>query len=223
VRWVLGIAVLLGVAIPQALFAQAPPIPAPASSSLQTMPRLQSSSATQEASTRAAETQTAWLLNLPDFRTSGATYALLETNEGNEVPAAVSSSGRSASNKAGSNLAFRPTMESEKPPTRLWRTLLVVQHGAAVFDAWSTRNAIQNGGHELNPLFRPFAGSDAIYAATQVGSGLFDYLGHRMMTSKRGWMRRWWWVPQVAGTIGSLFSGAHNLTISQGKPGGLTP
>jgi hypothetical protein len=224
VRWVLGIAVLLCMAIPQALFAQSPSIPVQASSSWQAKPPLQASSATPEAPTRAVGTQTVWLLNVPDFRNGSGRYALLEMNGENEEPASLAPSNRSASNKAASNLAFRPAIESRKPPVQLWRALLVVQHGAAVFDAWSTRDAIQNGGaHELNPLFRPFAGSNAIYAATQVGSGLFDYLGHRMMTSKKSWMRRWWWVPQVAGTIGSLFSGAHNLAISQGKPGGPTP
>lgn len=220
-RLVLGIAVLLCLASPQTAVAQAPLISHKVNSSWQATPRLHATSGIEEAP---GEEQTVLLSNLPDFRTDPGRYALLETNERNEAPATVSSSDRSASKRTRSNLAFRPTMDLGKPPARLWRTLLIVQHGAAVFDAWSTRNAIQNdGAHELNPLFRPFAGSDAIYAATQVGSGLFDYLGHRMMTSKKGWMRRLWWVPQVAGTIGSLFSGAHNMITAQGRPPGSAP
>lgn len=224
-RLVFGALVLMAVAIPQTLFAQASGTEAStvqAVSSSQAASGLQPSPA--RASTRLGVEQTALLLNLPAFRTDPGRYALMETSEGNKAPATVSSSEPSGSYRVGSKIAFRPTLESRKPPIKLWRTLLIVQHSAAVFDAWSTRDAIQNrGAHELNPLFRPFAGSNAIYAATQVGSGLFDYLGHRMMKSRKGWMRRLWWLPQVAGTVGSLFSGAHNLVIAQGRPPSVIP
>lgn len=220
-RLVLGLAVLLCLASPQAAVAQAPPTNLLSGSRSQTMSRLEASSTTDAAP---GVGETALLPNLPDFRGNPGRDALLEATEGNDAPVAVASSDRSTSNKAESKLAFRQGMQPEKPPIQVWRTLLFVQHGAAVFDAWSTRDAIQNdGAHELNPLFRPFAGSNAIYAATQVGPSLLDYLGHRMMTSKKSWMRKWWWVPQVAGTIGSLFSGTHNLIIAQGGPPRLAP
>lgn len=123
------------------------------------------------------------------------------------------------SDKPANKTAFRPASAPKRAPIRLWRTLVVMQHSAAVFDAWSTREAIQNAGaHELNPFFRPFSGSNAIYAATQIGSGLFDYLGYRMMKSKRQWMRKFWWIPQLAGTAGALFSGVHNLGLAPGMP-----
>lgn len=224
-RWMLGIVVLLSVAIPQAAVAQTAKTDSstiPAISSWQAVPRLQVFSVPAEVPARADETPR--FLSLPDFPTDRGTFATLETNERNAASTAVPSGDRSVLKKAGSEAAFRPAWESRKPPTRLWRTLLIVQHGAAVFDAWSTRDAIQNGGaHELNPFFRPFAGSGAIYAATQVESGLFDYLGRWMMKSKRGWIRRLWWIPQVAGTAGSLFSGARNLAIAQGRPTSLVP
>lgn len=107
---------------------------------------------------------------------------------------------------------------------RLWYVLTVVQHSAATFDAWSTRRIIESGqGHELNPLMRPFASSNGLYAAVQVGPGLLDYLGRRMMNSPRRWVRRLWWLPQVAGTAASLWSGGHNLRVADRSAPCLTP
>jgi hypothetical protein len=100
----------------------------------------------------------------------------------------------------------------EKPRRRDWIALSIAQHGAATFDAWSTRLVISKQGQELNPLLRPFAGNPSLYAAVQVGPLLFDYAGRRMMTSQHGWMRRTWWLPQVLSTTASFVSGTHNLS-----------
>jgi hypothetical protein len=109
-----------------------------------------------------------------------------------------------------SNLPSR----SEKTRHRKWLVLTVAQHGAATFDAWSTRRVISRGeAQELNPMLRPFAGNASIYAAVQVAPVLFDYLGRRMMTSPHGWARRTWWILQTVSTATSLVSGAHNLSI----------
>jgi hypothetical protein len=101
----------------------------------------------------------------------------------------------------------------ETPTQRkTWYALAVVSHGAAVFDAWSTRRAITSGyGHEANPLLRPFAHSGALYAATQVSPALMDYLGKRMMTSRHEWVRKMWWLPQAAGSSFSFAAGVHNV------------
>jgi hypothetical protein len=96
---------------------------------------------------------------------------------------------------------------------RTWMILAAVEHGAATFDAWSTRRAIANGGQEMNPLMKPFANSGAIYAATQAGPLLFDYIGKRMMMSRSSKLRRIWWLPQVASTASSIFCGVHNLGV----------
>lgn len=226
-KLVFGVLVLAAVAIPQTLFAQAPRTEVSAtlaSSSSPITPRFPIPSAREAPGSRLDFLETARFLDFSGFKTDRGPHPLLVSDAENTASAAVSSGERSLSNETGAKTAFRPTQESQKVPIRLWRTLIVVQHGAAVFDAWSTRDAIQNGGaHELNPLFQPFAGSNAIYAATQVGPGLLDYLGYRMMKSKKGWMRRFWWVPQLAGTVGALFSGAHNLVIAQGRPSALAP
>lgn len=95
-----------------------------------------------------------------------------------------------------------------------WYTLAVTGHGAAAFDAYSTRLALSGGyGTEGNPLLRPFAHSSALYAATQVSPAVMDLLGKRMMVSDHRWMRRIWWVPQVAGSGFSIGAGMHNLSV----------
>jgi hypothetical protein len=96
---------------------------------------------------------------------------------------------------------------------REWIALGIAQHGAATFDAWSTRQAISTGQYrELNPALRPFAENASLYAAIQVGPLVFDYLGRRMMTSQHSWLRHTWWIPQALSTAISLGSGAHNLS-----------
>jgi hypothetical protein len=98
---------------------------------------------------------------------------------------------------------------------KIWYGLMATSHGAAAFDAWTTRRAISGGyGSEANPLMRPFANSGAIYAATQVSPAIMDYLGHRMMTSENHWMRRLWWLPQAAGTSLSFSAGIHNYRLA---------
>jgi hypothetical protein len=94
-----------------------------------------------------------------------------------------------------------------------WYALLLTSHAAAAFDAWSTRRAVAQGYTEANPLLRPFANSSAIYVATQVSPVVMDYLGKRMMVSQHGWIRRMWWLPQVAGSGFSIGAGAHNVGI----------
>jgi len=103
---------------------------------------------------------------------------------------------------------------SKKLQHREWLVLSIAQHGAATFDAWSTRHAVSGGkAQESNPILRPFAGNASIYAAIQVGPVVFDYLGRRMMTSQHGWARHTWWILQAVSTVTSLASGAHNLSI----------
>jgi len=94
-----------------------------------------------------------------------------------------------------------------------WLALVIMQHGAATFDAYSTRVAIGRGAVEDDPLMRPFAHSGAMYAAIQVGPLVLDYVARRMQHSEYGMVRRMWFVPQSASTAGFLISGAHNLDV----------
>jgi hypothetical protein len=107
------------------------------------------------------------------------------------------------------------TRPRETPRQRkTWYGLALVGHSGAAFDAWSTHRAVAGGyGQEGNPLLRPFAGSNAIYAATQVSPVFMDFLGKRMMVSQHGWVRKIWWLPQTAGASISFASGAHNVGV----------
>jgi hypothetical protein len=108
---------------------------------------------------------------------------------------------------------FLRTYESRQQK-KLWYTLTFAGHGAAAFDAWSTRRAVSgNYGTESNPLLRPFAHNGSLYVATQVSPALMDYLGRRMMVSRHGWLRKMWWLPQTAGAGMSLAAGAHNVGV----------
>jgi hypothetical protein len=108
----------------------------------------------------------------------------------------------------------------EAPPieavrtNRLWSVLAITQHGAATFDAWSTRRALsQTKRAEEDPLLRPFAHSPMIYGAIQLGPTLLDILSRRMLRSEHLWQRRLWWVPQTASSVGFFYSGARNLNM----------
>jgi hypothetical protein len=117
-----------------------------------------------------------------------------------------------------------PEMEPVKPvstyaverprSSRTWLALSAIQHGAATFDAYSTRQAIGHGAVEDDPMMRPFAHSGAIYAAIQVGPLLLDYASRRMQHSESPIVRRMWFFPQSLSTAGFIFSGVHNLNVA---------
>ena len=95
-----------------------------------------------------------------------------------------------------------------------WYTLAVTGHGAAAFDAYSTRRVLSgNYGMEGNPLLRPFAHSNALYAVTQVSPAVMDLIGKRMMVSQNRLVRCLWWLPQAAGSGFSIGAGVHNMGV----------
>jgi len=98
---------------------------------------------------------------------------------------------------------------------KIWYGLAIAGSGGAAFDAWSTRRAVAGGyGQEANPFLRPFASSNAIYAATQVSPLVMDFLGKQMMMSQHRWVRKMWWLPQTAGASLSFASGIHNVGVA---------
>jgi len=97
---------------------------------------------------------------------------------------------------------------------KMWYALTIAGSSGAAFDAWSTKRAVVGGyGQEANPFLRPFANSNAVYAATQVSPAFMDYVGKRMMVSQNRWVRKFWWLPQTAGASMSFVSGAHNVGV----------
>jgi hypothetical protein len=108
--------------------------------------------------------------------------------------------------------------EAESMPSRrAWIVLSILEHGAAGFDGYSTRQAISSGAKEADPLMRPFAHSPAIYPALQVGPVVFDLLARHMQRSQYAAFRRTWWMPQSISTATSILSGVHNLGVA-GRP-----
>jgi hypothetical protein len=107
------------------------------------------------------------------------------------------------------------TRPRETPRQRkIWYGLMIAGSSGAAFDAWSTHRAVAGGyGQEANPFLRPFAHSNAIYAATQVSPAFMDFLGKRMIMSQHGWVRKMWWLPQTAGASFSFAAGAHNVGV----------
>ncbi len=97
---------------------------------------------------------------------------------------------------------------------RNWLALSIVQSGAATFDAYATRQAIENGAHEADPFMRPFANSSGIYAAIQVCPLVLDYTARHMQRSENPVIRHTWWLPQVLGTGLYIFSGTHDLQVA---------
>jgi hypothetical protein len=101
-----------------------------------------------------------------------------------------------------------------QPSRRQWLALAFLQHSAAVFDAYSTRQAVGHGAVEDNPMLRPFAGSGAIYAATQLTPLVLDLVARHMQRSEYPLLRRFWWMPQTVSAGLSIFSGFHNLSVA---------
>jgi hypothetical protein len=107
----------------------------------------------------------------------------------------------------------KPPQSGFTPAERCaWLLLGVAQHGAALFDAHTTREAMKDH-RELNPLLRPFAHSAAIYPVMQISPFGIDWLGARLARSRHRWLRRLWWLPQAAATAGFIWSGVHNLRL----------
>lgn len=107
------------------------------------------------------------------------------------------------------------TRPRETPRQRkIWYALTIAGSSGAAFDAWSTKRAVVGGyGQEANPMLRPFAHSNAIYAATQVSPAFMDFIGKRLMVSQHPLLRKVWWLPQVAGASFSFAAGAHNVGV----------
>jgi hypothetical protein len=162
--------------------------------------------------------------------TTGDTKAELEASKPDApTPKATSNSTTKTDLEIGSageapiepvlNSPLKPAFtESYETPVerRTWYALMILGHGSAAFDAWTTRRVIGGGyGVEADPLERPFAHSGAIYATTQVTPLIMDFVGHKMMRSSHPLIRKAWWVPQAASASVSLSAGIHNYGIAK--------
>jgi len=98
---------------------------------------------------------------------------------------------------------------------RSWVLLTAAQHGSALFDAWSTRQALSSGhGYERDILVRPFANSAAVYPALQILPLGLDFLSYRMLQSSHSFNRKIWWIPQAVASAGFVWCGTRNLRVA---------
>jgi hypothetical protein len=89
--------------------------------------------------------------------------------------------------------------------------LSLAQHGAAAFDAYTTRQAVAAGAREDDPFLRPFVHSPSIYLVSQITPTLLDYAARRMQRNPHAVVRHSWWLPQSASTALLAFASTHNL------------
>lgn len=155
--------------------------------------------------------------------------AATTSSRGSSNPAASASLTAASLNTSSQNSQSLSTIRLPDPPAakpiaiigvenfpsrRNWMILSLAQHGAAAFDAYSTRLAVSRGAVEGDPLMRPFSHSPGIYAAIQVGPLLLDFAARRMQRSHNNFLRHTWWLPQSASTGLFIFSGVHNLQVA---------
>jgi hypothetical protein len=78
-----------------------------------------------------------------------------------------------------------------------------------VFDIETTFAVIRNGGHEENPLMKPFAKNRAYMYGVQLGiDALAIWLSYEMKGSKHKEFRKIWWVaPMIVGTTHGVMGG----------------
>jgi len=182
-----------------------------------------------ELATSVANVAAASVAEAADAKVSGAAGELpsmpkpkVESDAGADgVTASVASAGAAAAGEVqppSAALAVRPMKPAYTRPRETrgqrvaWYGLMAAGHGAAAFDAYSTRLAISgNYATETNPFLRPFSHSSALYAVTQLSPAVLDYIGKRMMVSENRGVRKLWWLPQAAGSGFSVFAGVHNL------------
>jgi hypothetical protein len=79
-----------------------------------------------------------------------------------------------------------------------------------VFDVETTFAVVRNGGHENNPVMKPFikSGRLATYGVQLGVDALFIWLAYEMKGSKHKEFRKIWWVaPVVLGTEHGVMGG----------------
>ncbi len=92
-----------------------------------------------------------------------------------------------------------------------------IQTGALIADGVTTRQYLQRGYVEVDPLTRvllgrtPTWGRMAPLGAVQVIAGM--WLAERMAKSQHVWVRRLCWLPQTIGLAGNIAASAHNVTL----------
>jgi hypothetical protein len=76
---------------------------------------------------------------------------------------------------------------------------------AGMLDSAATRWNVSRGGTEYDPLERPFAHSNALYAEGAAYEGGLAWVGWKLHGSNHPLLRHIWWLPQTAQTAASFY------------------
>jgi hypothetical protein len=100
--------------------------------------------------------------------------------------------------------------------------LALTQSAALVADGITTRNQVNLGFTERDPVTRAVLGSRPTWARmAPLGAlqCLFEtWLAERMHTSMHKWIRRLWWLPQSVGIAGSVWGVEANSSYPRALP-----
>jgi hypothetical protein len=101
-------------------------------------------------------------------------------------------------------------------------TLGVAQSAALVTDGITTRERVQQGYTETDPVTRLVLGPKPSWGAmAPLGAAqclLETWLAERMRTSRYKWVRRIWWVPQSVGISGNVWGARENIGNARARP-----
>ena len=95
--------------------------------------------------------------------------------------------------------------------------LAMLQTAALISDGVTTRQYLRRGYVEVDPLTKILIGSKPTWARmaplgmVQVVAGM--WLAEHMSTSRHVWVRRFRWLPQIAGIAANAAATAHNVTL----------
>jgi len=92
-----------------------------------------------------------------------------------------------------------------------------IQTAVLIADGVTTRQYLTRGYVEVDPFTRVLLGRKPTWArmaplgTLQVFAGM--WLAERMETSRHGWIRRLWWLPQVVGIAANTSATANNVRL----------
>ena len=99
-----------------------------------------------------------------------------------------------------------------KPPLKLPHyALFMLDSTFTQLDTHSTRQLVnQPGWYESDPIWKPFARNNSLYAVTAASNVGLAFLGYKMHHSRHAIVRNLWWTPQAADAALHFAGWTHN-------------
>lgn len=100
-------------------------------------------------------------------------------------------------------LTYQPAQPDKKIIDTNFKLVAAYLVVMTVFDVETTFSIVRNGGHENNPVMKPFVknGRVATYGYQMALNALIMYVAYEMKGSKhREFNKTWWVLPSVVGT-----------------------